>query len=65
MKDHTYPKSGDGLDAPHAQPAKTFNYYATNFIAFIKRISTPDGFLISMLCLVIAKAIMVIVRAVQ
>ena len=65
MNHHTNAKSGDGLDAPHAQPAKTFNYYATNFIVFIKRIATPDAFLISTLCLVMAQAIVVIVKVLQ
>ena len=56
--------SGDGLDAAHDQPAKTLTKLATNFIAFIKRIATPDAFLISTLCLIIAQAVYAIVRAI-
>ena len=43
---------------------RTLARLATNFIAFIKRIATPDAFLISTLCLIIAQAVYAIVRAI-
>ena len=64
MTHHTTTQSGDGLDAPHDQPVKTITTSAINFIAFIKRIATPDAFLISTLCLIIAQAVYAIVRAI-
>ena len=64
MNQHHTTKSGDRLDAPHAQPAYRLTRYATNFIAFIKRIATPDAFLISTLCLIIAQAVYAIVKAI-
>lgn len=46
------------------QFVKTLSKYAADFIAFCKRIAMPDGFLISVLCLLIVLAIVKIVRAV-
>lgn len=63
--DHlTNAKSGDGLDAPHVQPAKTITYYATNLIAFIERKATFDNALIAAFCLMAAQTIVAIVRAI-